>query len=68
MNHLLSTTTLSIGEIMDLLKDANDFSRGKQWKPEEQTFIANLFFEPSTRTKSSFEMAERKLRIRSDSI
>ena len=22
MNHLLSTTTLSIGEIMDLLKDA----------------------------------------------
>ena len=61
MNHLLSTTTLSIGEIMDLLKDANDFSRGKQWKPGEQTFIANLFFEPSTRTKSSFEMAERKL-------
>jgi aspartate carbamoyltransferase catalytic subunit len=61
MNHLLSTTTLSIGEIMDLLKDANDFSKGKQWKPGEQTFIANLFFEPSTRTKSSFEMAERKL-------
>ena len=29
MNHLLSTTTLSIGEIMDLLKDANDFSKGE---------------------------------------
>ena len=24
-------------------------------------FAANLFFEPSTRTKSSFEIAERKL-------
>ena len=31
------------------------------WRPEEQTMVANLFFEPSTRTKSSFEMAERKL-------
>ena len=32
-----------------------------EWRPEQQMFAANLFFEPSTRTKSSFEMAERKL-------
>ena len=25
--------------------------------------MANLFFEPSTRTKTSFEMAERKLQL-----
>jgi aspartate carbamoyltransferase catalytic subunit len=61
MNHLLSTTSLSIGEINAILRDAYDFSKGKQWNPGEQMFIANLFFEPSTRTKSSFEMAERKL-------
>lgn len=61
MNHLLSTTSLSIGEIENILKEAHDFSVGKQWKPGEKRFIANLFFEPSTRTKSSFEMAERKL-------
>lgn len=61
MNHLLSTTSLSLQEIRGILKDAQDFSTGKRWSPEEQTFIANLFFEPSTRTKSSFEVAERKL-------
>jgi len=61
MNHLLSTTSLSIGEIKAILKDASDFSEGVQWNPGKQMFVANLFFEPSTRTKSSFEMAERKL-------
>ncbi len=61
MNHLLSTTALSIQEIRGILKDAQDFSTGKRWSPEEQMFIANLFFEPSTRTKTSFEMAERRL-------
>ena len=61
MNHLLSTTLLSTDEIMEILKDANDFLLGKQWNLEKQMFISNLFFEPSTRTKSSFEVAERKL-------
>ncbi|WP_428908718.1 aspartate carbamoyltransferase catalytic subunit [Niallia sp. Krafla_26] len=61
MNHLLSTTLLSTAEIQTILKDANDFFSGKQWNLNQQMFIANLFFEPSTRTKSSFEMAERKL-------
>lgn len=61
MKHLLSTTSLSIAEIKSILDDARKFSRGKQWMPSEQMFIANLFFEPSTRTKSSFEVAERRL-------
>jgi aspartate carbamoyltransferase catalytic subunit len=61
MNHLLSTTSLSIEEIKEILTDARHFLEGAQWSPSQQVFVANLFFEPSTRTKSSFEVAERKL-------
>lgn len=58
---LLTTSQLSIKEIEDILMSANEFSEGQSWQPSKKTFISNLFFEPSTRTKSSFEMAERKL-------
>src|SRR3954464_15957214 len=61
MNHLLSTTSLSTSEIKDILRDAHQFSIGEQWEPDQQMFISNLFYEPSTRTKTSFEVAERKL-------
>jgi aspartate carbamoyltransferase catalytic subunit len=61
MKHLLTTSELSIEEINDILLDALKFSEGELWQPKKQTFVANLFFEPSTRTKSSFYMAERKL-------
>lgn len=61
MKHLLTTTELSIEEINEILQEAQRFSEGERWQPQKQTFIANLFFEPSTRTKSSFYMAERKL-------
>jgi aspartate carbamoyltransferase catalytic subunit len=61
MNHLLTTTALTIEEISNILEDAQKFAEGELWQPRKQTFVANLFFEPSTRTKSSFYMAERKL-------
>jgi aspartate carbamoyltransferase catalytic subunit len=61
MNHLLTTNELSIDAIEQILKDAQLFAEGKSWTPEKPVYVANLFFEPSTRTKSSFEMAERKL-------
>lgn len=61
MNHLLTTNELSVTEIFDILNDAMSFKNGEVWKPGSQTFAANLFFENSTRTKSSFEVAERKL-------
>lgn len=59
--NLLTTSHLNVEEIQEILKDAGEFAKGKTWKPNEKVFISNLFFEPSTRTKSSFEMAERKL-------
>lgn len=61
MDHLLTSSDLSCKEILTILEDAKDFQEGKEWKPESQLFVANLFFEPSTRTKCSFEVAERKL-------
>lgn len=61
LQHLLTTNELKESEIYQILNEASDFKAGKQWKPDKQMFTANLFFEPSTRTKSSFEVAERKL-------
>ena len=58
---LLTTSQLSTEEIKEILNSAEEFSRGKEWSPDGKIFISNLFYEPSTRTKSSFEMAERKL-------
>ncbi|MEH6940523.1 aspartate carbamoyltransferase catalytic subunit [Bacillus sp. JJ722] len=61
MNHLLTTCELSTTEIYNILKDAASFAKGEVWRPKTQIFTANLFFENSTRTKCSFEVAERKL-------
>jgi len=61
LNHLLTTNELKIEEIYQILSDARKFAEGMKWQPEKQVFTANLFFEASTRTKSSFEVAERRL-------
>ncbi|CAM4028822.1 aspartate carbamoyltransferase catalytic subunit [Bacillus manliponensis] len=61
MNHLLTMSELSELEISEILKDAEDFANGKGSELTEQTFVANLFFENSTRTRFSFEVAEKKL-------
>ncbi|MCD8502481.1 MAG: aspartate carbamoyltransferase catalytic subunit [Bacillaceae bacterium] len=61
MNHLLTMNELENEEVFQLLHEANEFSNGKLWTPSKQMFVANLFFEPSTRTKFSFEVAQKKL-------
>lgn len=61
VKHLLTTAELKVEEVMEIITEAQAFADGKQWRPDIQTFAANLFFEPSTRTKSSFEVAERRL-------
>ncbi|TKC18597.1 aspartate carbamoyltransferase catalytic subunit [Robertmurraya kyonggiensis] len=61
MKHLLTTNALSLEEVRMIIEEAQAFAEGATWQPEQQTFVANLFFEPSTRTKCSFEVAERKL-------
>ncbi len=46
---------------MALINRAEDFKAGQTVHFPERIYAANLFFENSTRTHTSFEMAERKL-------
>jgi len=65
LKHLLTTTDLSVEEIYGILADAQYFRDGGMWLPKNKVFAANLFYENSTRTKCSFEVAERRLGIES---
>lgn len=51
-------------EINSILTEAMEFSKGKKLKTTDEIFVSNLFFEDSTRTKMSFEVAERKLGLK----
>ncbi|MBY6036163.1 aspartate carbamoyltransferase catalytic subunit [Fictibacillus nanhaiensis] len=64
MKHLLSMSELSISDVQSLLNEAEDFKNGKQDRFLQDKMVANLFFEPSTRTKFSFEAAEHKLGLK----
>ncbi|GGE66101.1 aspartate carbamoyltransferase catalytic subunit [Priestia taiwanensis] len=61
MKHLLTMSELSVQEVLDILEEAQAIADGKETKAIEQTFVANLFFENSTRTRFSFEVAEKRL-------
>ncbi|QKE73098.1 aspartate carbamoyltransferase catalytic subunit [Arthrobacter citreus] len=61
MNHLLTMSDLTKEEIQDLLNQAQNFANGEISSLKRQTFVANLFFENSTRTRFSFEVAQKKL-------
>lgn len=58
---MIKLSRLSVENIEEILHQALDFANGKTAKPKEDIFVANLFFEDSTRTKVSFEVAEKKL-------
>lgn len=62
MKHLISVDDLSNDEILRTFELAKKF-RSNPFEINRQLFAANLFFEPSTRTKMSFIVAERKLQI-----
>ncbi|MFC5541317.1 MAG: aspartate carbamoyltransferase catalytic subunit [Bacilli bacterium] len=61
MKNLLSMEHLTNDEVMAILERAREFENGAEPKLDRSYYVANLFFEPSTRTKTSFEMAERKI-------
>lgn len=63
MNHsLITTNDFSIEQIDTLFKDAKQFLDGKFYDYLQDKLIITLFFENSTRTKSSFEIACKRLR------
>lgn len=61
MASLVKLTDLTISEIESILADAKKFENGMTWDLQKQLFAVNLFFEPSTRTHFSFEVAEKRL-------
>ncbi len=58
---MLTITELSTEKIYKIVDEALSFSEGKIMRPNSDVYVSNLFFEDSTRTKTSFEVAERKL-------
>jgi aspartate carbamoyltransferase catalytic subunit len=63
--NLLSISDLSKKEILDLIEFAKNFRQDDGFFRKENLFpdktVANVFCEPSTRTKSSFEIAAKNL-------
>ncbi|MBR5727213.1 MAG: aspartate carbamoyltransferase, partial [Muribaculaceae bacterium] len=58
---LISITDLSKDEIMALLKRAREFEQNPNQRILAGKVVASLFFEPSTRTRLSFETAVNRL-------
>ena len=66
LRHLLTLESLPRKEIERLLERAQEFVRPLGVKPPMSTAlsgvtVANLFTEPSTRTRVSFELAAKRL-------
>ena len=61
MKHLVSINQLSADEIIRLLDRAARFEQNPNRRLLEGRVIATLFFEPSTRTRLSFETAVNRL-------
>jgi len=61
MAHLIRTDDFTKEEIEEILADAKTFSDGRFDNILKNKIIITLFFENSTRTKSSFEIAAKRL-------
>ena len=61
MKHLLNIEPLSVEEINQIYNRAYEFERGLRTSNHSKAQIVNMFFENSTRTKMSFEMAQTKI-------
>lgn len=63
MNNLLTVESLDENEILSLIGRALAFKQGEAPRKFQDKTVVNLFFENSTRTRMSFEMAEFRLGI-----
>lgn len=61
MQHLIRTDDFSLDEINALFEDADLYAEGGFHRILTERIIITLFFENSTRTKSSFEIAAKRL-------
>lgn len=58
---MLTISELTNETIEELITKAAGFAAGRVQKVKGDVFVSNLFFENSTRTKTSFDVAERRL-------
>lgn len=63
LDHFVSVESLRENQVMELIHLALDYKQGKRKANFSDRYAVNCFFEDSTRTHKSFEMAERKLGI-----
>lgn len=63
MKHLLDITQLKLSNVEQLLTKAMDFKKGIALPNYSSYRLANLFYENSTRTRISFELAAKNLAI-----
>jgi aspartate carbamoyltransferase catalytic subunit len=61
MQHLVDTNNLSDTQIRQLLHDAKNFKAHRPQQLLHDKLLITLFFEASTRTRSSFEVAAKRL-------
>ncbi|NOQ31555.1 MAG: aspartate carbamoyltransferase catalytic subunit [Helicobacteraceae bacterium] len=61
MRHLIQESDFSISEIEELMNQAAIYNDGKFDRLLKDKIVITLFFENSTRTKSSFEIATKRL-------
>ncbi|WP_345987666.1 aspartate carbamoyltransferase catalytic subunit [Sulfurimonas sp. HSL1-2] len=61
MQHLIRTDDFSTEEILSLYNDADLYAQGGFHRILQDRIIITLFFENSTRTRSSFEIAAKRL-------
>ncbi|MFB9770376.1 aspartate carbamoyltransferase catalytic subunit [Lactiplantibacillus modestisalitolerans] len=60
-NYIVSVDQLTNGDVLDFIRSAQAFKHGQTVQLARPCFAMNFFFENSTRTHTSFEMAERRL-------
>ena len=61
MQHLVDTNNFSDAQIAQLLADAKSFKAHRPAQLLNDKLLITLFFEASTRTRSSFEVAAKRL-------
>jgi len=61
IKHLTNTRDFTVDEVNQLFKNAKKFKQGSYKKTLQDKLIITIFFENSTRTRSSFEVAAKNL-------
>ncbi|TCP29114.1 aspartate carbamoyltransferase [Scopulibacillus darangshiensis] len=61
MRHFLTLTDLPLDDLFSIIGRAEAIAKDKLYRETQPVIVANMFFEPSTRTRFSFEAAEKRL-------